>query len=132
MSSMRQGRGVGNLVIAIYAVFALSATVRATYQLLRRYEDAPLAYWLSLLSAVVYIVATHALAKNRVGLARNTLIFELVGVIAIGTLSFTVPSLFAHPTVWSNFGMGYGFIPLVLPVFGLWWIAKRKSQKISD
>jgi hypothetical protein len=129
---MRQGRGVGNLVIAIYAVFALSATVRATYQLLRRYEDAPLAYWLSLLSAVVYIVATHALAKNRVGLARNTLIFELVGVIAIGTLSFTVPSLFAHPTVWSNFGMGYGFIPLVLPVFGLWWIAKRKSQKISD
>jgi len=132
MSSMRQQRGVGNLVIAVYAVFALSATVRATYQLIRRYEDAPLAYWLSLVSALVYIVATYALAKNRVSLGRNTLIFELAGVLAIGSLSLIAPTLFAHPTVWSNFGMGYGFIPVVLPIFGLWWISRRKSQKISD
>jgi len=132
MSSMRQQRGVGNLVIAVYAVFALSATVRAAYQLIRRYEDAPLAYWLSLVSALVYIVATYALARNRVSLARNTLIFELAGVLAIGSLSLIAPTLFAHPTVWSNFGMGYGFIPVVLPIFGLWWISRRKSQKISD
>jgi len=127
MSNQRSGRGVGNLVIAIYGVFALSATVRASYQLLRKYEDAPLAYWLSLLSAVVYVIATFALAKSNFKLAKSTLIFELVGVLAVGSLSLLVPALFAHPTVWSFFGIGYGFIPLLLPVFGLWWISRRKS-----
>ena len=127
MSNQRSGRGVGNLVIAIYGVFALSATVRASYQLLRKYEDAPFAYWLSLLSAVVYVIATFALAKSNFKLAKSTLIFELVGVLAVGSLSLLAPALFAHQTVWSFFGIGYGFIPLLLPVFGLWWISRRKS-----
>jgi len=127
MSNQRSGRGVGNLVIAIYGVFALSATVRASYQLLRKYEDAPLAYWLSLLSAVVYVIATFALARSNFKLAKSTLIFELVGVLAVGSLSLLAPALFAHQTVWSFFGIGYGFIPLLLPVFGLWWISRRKS-----
>ena len=126
MRSELQGRGVGTLVIAIYGVFALSASVRASYQLLRKYEEAPLAYWLSLLAAVVYIVATFALARGKFDLANKTLIFELVGVLVIGTLSLTVPSLFAHPSVWSYYGMGYGFIPLLLPMFGLWWVRRVK------
>jgi len=127
MSFKRPDRGIGNLVVAVYGVFALSATVRASYQLIRRYEEAPLAYWLSLFSALIYVVATIALARNKVVLAKYTLIFELVGVVVIGLLSVLVPSLFAHPTVWSFFGMGYGFIPLALPIFGLWWISARKS-----
>jgi hypothetical protein len=24
--------------------------------------------------------------------------------------------------VWSDYGIGYGFVPLVLPVFGLLWL----------
>jgi hypothetical protein len=127
MGQERAGRGVGNLVVAIYGVFAISATVRATYQLIRRYDEAPLAYWLSLFSALVYLVATLALARNKVALAKYTLTFELIGVLTIGLLSVLVPSLFAHPTVWSFFGMGYGFIPLALPIFGLWWLSGRKS-----
>lgn len=126
MSSKRQTRGVGNLVIAIYAVFALSATVRAVYQLLRKYDEAPLAYWLSLVAAVVYVVATYALAKGKYSLAEKTLVFELVGVVTVGLLSYLVPSLFAHPSVWSYFGLGYGLIPLLLPIFGLWWIRRTK------
>jgi len=117
MTAKTQNRGVGTLVIAIYGVFALSASVRAVYQLLRKYEEAPLAYWLSLLAAIVYIVATF-------GLANKTLIFELAGVLVIGTLSLTVPSLFDHPSVWSYYGAGYGFIPLLLPIFGLWWVRR--------
>jgi len=124
MSSKSQSRGVGNLVIAVYAVFALSASVRASYQLIRKYDDAPLAYWLSLVAAVFYIIATFALAKRNYSLARKTLVFELAGVLAVGSLGIFVPELFAHPSVWSYFGMGYGFIPLLLPLFGLWWIAK--------
>ena len=126
MSSKRQTRGVGNLVIAIYAVFALSATVRALYQLIRKYDEAPLAYWLSLVAAVVYVVATFALAKGKYSLAEKTLVFELVGVMTVGSLSYLVPGLFAHPSVWSYFGLGYGLIPLLLPIFGLWWIRRTK------
>jgi hypothetical protein len=126
MRSELQGRGVGTLVIAIYGVFALSASVRASYQLLRKYEEAPLAYWLSLLAAVVYIIATFALARCKYDLANKTLVFELAGVLIIGTLSLTVPSLFDHPSVWSYYGMGYGFIPLLLPMFGLWWVRRVK------
>jgi hypothetical protein len=127
MSSKRQTRGVGNLVIAIYAVFALSAAVRAAYQLLRKYDEAPLAYWLSLVAAVVYVIATFALARGKYNLARITLIFELVGVVSVGALSYLTPALFAHPSVWSYFGLGYGLIPLLLPIFGLWWIRRAKS-----
>jgi hypothetical protein len=126
MRSELQGRGVGTLVIAIYGVFALSASVRASYQLLRKYDEAPLAYWLSLLAAAVYIIATFALARGKYDLANKTLIFELAGVLIIGTLSLAVPSLFAHPSVWSYYGMGYGFIPLLLPMFGLWWVRRVK------
>jgi hypothetical protein len=126
MTEKVKSRGVGTVVIAIYGVFALSASVRASYQLLRKYEEAPLAYWLSLLAAVVYIVATFALAKGKYDLANKTLMFELAGVLIIGTLSLTVPLLFAHPSVWSYYGMGYGFIPLLLPIFGLWWVRRVK------
>ena len=126
MTEKVKSRGVGTVVIAIYGVFALSASVRASYQLLRKYEEAPLAYWLSLLAAVVYIVATFALAKRKYDLANRTLMFELAGVLIIGTLSLFTPSLFAHPSVWSFYGMGYGFIPLLLPIFGLWWVRREK------
>ena len=126
MSSKRQTRGVGNLVIAIYAVFALSATVRAVYQLLRKYDEAPLAYWLSLVAGMVYVLATFAMAKGKYDLARITLIFEFVGVITVGSLSYLVPSLFAHSSVWFHFGEDYGLIPLLLPIFGLWWIRRTK------
>ena len=126
MTEKVKSRGVGTVVIAVYGVFALSASVRASYQLLRKYEEAPLAYWLSLLAAVVYIVATFALAKRKYDLANKTLMFELAGVLIIGTLSLTVPSLFDHPSVWSYYGMGYGFIPLLLPIFGLWWVRRVK------
>jgi hypothetical protein len=126
MSANLPSRGVGTLVVAIYGVFALSATVRASYQLLREYDQAPLAYGLSLVAGIVYIIATFALARRNYSLAHKTLVFELVGVLAIGSLSLALPTLFPRPSVWSDFGMGYGFIPLALPIFGLWWIRKAK------
>ena len=127
MSNKRTSRGVGNLVVAVYGVFALSATVRAVYQLFRRYDEAPVAYWLSLVAAVVYILATYALATNKFHLAKYTMVFELLGVLTVGAMSLIAPEFFAHPAVWSYFGIGYGFIPLVLPVFGLWWISRKKN-----
>ena len=119
--------GVGRLLILVYAVFAISSTARASFQIITKFEDAPLAYSLSLLSAVVYVLATVSLARSGPTwqkVAVYSVIFELVGVLTIGTLSFVAPELFDHASVWSGFGSGYGYLPLVLPVLGLIWIRK--------
>ena len=55
--------GPGRLLIAVYAIFAISATARAGYQILTKFSEAPLAYLLSAFAAVVYVVATVSLAK---------------------------------------------------------------------
>ncbi len=128
--SEKPGLGVGRLLIAVYAVFALSATARASYQLLREFDEAPVAYTLSLVSALTYILVTVALTKTGdkwAKIARFTVWFELFGVIAVGIASIALPSLFNHPSVWSGFGIGYGFLPLVLPILGLIWLARRQK-----
>ena len=129
MSNQPKSLGIGRLLIAVYAIFAVSSTARATYQLATKFQDAPLAYSLSAVAAVVYIVATIALAKRGLTkLAIATVGFELIGVIAVGILSFTHSELFAHPSVWSKFGQGYGYIPLLLPILGLLWIRKSRGK----
>ena len=129
-SSTKRSLGVGRLLIAFYAVFAVSSTARATFQIVTKFEQAPIAYSLSLVSALVYILATVSLAKagkrwRQVALA--SVVFELVGVLTVGLLSFIAPELFAHQSVWSGFGSGYGYIPLVLPILGL--ILIRKTHR---
>lgn len=119
--------GAGRLLIVFYAVFAVSATARASFQIITKFEQAPLAYSLSLVSALVYILATVSLATKNSSwkpIALASVIFELVGVLAVGSLSFIAPELFAHPSVWSGFGSGYGYIPLILPILGLLWLRK--------
>ena len=117
--------GPGKLIAVLYGVFTLSAVARAGYQLVRKFDEAPLAILLSLLSAVIYAVAAVALAR-RGELARRvalvTISAELAGVLGVGALSLVAPHLFPLASVWSHFGQGYGFIPLVLPVVGLWWL----------
>jgi len=130
-SSPKRSLGVGRLLIVFYAVFAVSSTARASFQIVTKFEQAPLAYSLSLVSALVYILATVSLAKAGMRwrqVALWSVIFELVGVLSVGTLSFITPELFAHPSVWSGFGSGYGYIPLVLPLLGLLWIRKTKRE----
>lgn len=127
----KQNLGIGRLLIAIYAIFAISATARASYQLIREFDQAPLAYSLSAFSAVVYLVATFSLAKQSQQwqrIAKLTIWFELIGVLTVGSLSLALPELFAHPSVWSGFGSGYAFIPLLLPILGLLWIRKHHAR----
>jgi cytochrome bd-type quinol oxidase subunit 2 len=121
----RTRSGPGRLLIAVYAVFALSATARSVVQLTTHFSRAPLAYVLSALAGVVYIVATVCLARgNRTSrrIATVSILVELVGVLAVGIISLAVPHLFPDATVWSDFGQGYGYIPAVLPLLGLWWL----------
>lgn len=111
--------GPGRLLVAVYGIFAVAASSRAGLQLATRFDDAPVAYLLSALAAVVYVVATVALARSRRRLALLACGFELVGVLVVGAASLLFPEAFPDQTVWSSFGAGYGFVPLALPVLGL-------------
>lgn len=124
--------GPGRLLIAVYGVFAISATARAGYQILTKFSEAPLAYLLSAFAALVYILATVSLAKAgttwfKVSVA--AVLVELAGVLVVGTLSILDSVQFPHETVWSLFGRGYGFIPLLLPILGLVWLYRRRPSQ---
>ncbi|PUA81268.1 hypothetical protein [Nocardioides currus] len=123
--------GLGRVLVAVYAVFALSATARSGVQLATKAGEAPLAYTLSALAGVVYIAATLGLAE--VGPAPRRLAwaavgFELVGVLTVGTLTVLDPELFPDATVWSDYGQGYGYLPLVLPFLGLAWLVRTRPR----
>jgi hypothetical protein len=123
------GSGAGRVLLLVYGVFALSASARALVQITTHFAEAPLAYLLSAFAGLVYVAATVGLAR---GGPRGRLIalvsctIELVGVLTIGTLSVVDSGDFPDATVWSNFGSGYGYIPLVLPFVGLWWIWRHR------
>lgn len=125
--------GPGRVLVALYGVLGVAATGRSAVQLLGQPEEAPLAYSLSLLAAVLYLVATASLlrstpAARRVGLVACSV--EAVGVVAVGVLSYAASDLFPDKTVWSHFGQGYGYLPLVLPFLGLAWL-RRTSPSVE-
>src|SRR3954465_16016441 len=123
--------GAGRVLVAVYGTFALAAGARAAVQLSTKFAEAPLAYLLSAFSAVVYIVALVGLVRGgRVGrrMAFVAISIELVGVIVVGTFTLADPAQFPDETVWSAYGRGYGFVPLVLPVLGL-LLLRRTGQK---
>jgi hypothetical protein len=130
----RTATGPGRVLVAVYAIFALAATSRAGVQIATKFHEAPLAYTLSAFAAVVYILATIALARGgttwwRVALAACSI--EFLGVLTIGTFSVFDPAAFPHATVWSVYGEGYLFIPLVLPVIGLFWLRRTAPSRVS-
>lgn len=124
----RRVTGIGRLLIAVYGLLALAATGRSFVQIVESFSDAPLSYSLSAGAAVVYIVATIALTQRSATwyrVAWITISFELLGVLVVGALSLLHPEIFQHTTVWSVFGRGYGFVPLVLPILGMWWLYRN-------
>lgn len=117
--------GPRRVLIALYGVFALAATARATVQLATRFDEAPVAYLLSLLSGLIYVAATVGLVTKKSWsrpLAWGAVVAEAVGVVVVGILSFVDPAAFPHDSVWSRFGSGYGFFPTLLPILGLLWL----------
>ena len=117
--------GPRRILIALYVIFALAATARGIVQVATTFSAAPLAYLLSLFSGVVYLAAAVGLISSRPwsrGLAWGACGTELVGVLAVGIASLIDRAAFPHDTVWSRFGSGYGYFPLLLPLLGLMWL----------
>ena len=119
--------GPGRPLTAVYAVFAVAASARAGLQLATRFGEAPVAYLLSALAAGIYVVATVALLRSWQNVAVVAVLVELVGVLAVGTLSYADRAAFPDQTVWSGYGSGYGYVPLVLPVLGLVWLRRARE-----
>src|SRR4051795_9561523 len=126
MSTPRSGPH--KVLLALYALFTVAAGARALVQLTTRYDEAPVAYWLSLAAAVTYALGWYAIREASVGntgFASVMLWIELAGVLTVGTLSLVRPEWFPDASVWSGYGIGYGFVPLVLPVAGLLWLRRQ-------
>ncbi len=131
--------GWGRVLVAVYAILAVAATGRSISQAADRWAEAPIPISLSVLAGVVYIVAALALARGWRRVAWTTICFELAGVLVVGTLSVFAPSVLGiHDmadidpfhgrlgTVWSWWGMGYLFIPVILPVLGLVYLTRSR------
>ncbi|QZY30244.1 hypothetical protein [Nocardioides coralli] len=119
------------VLVAVYAVFALAAGARSLVQITTSFDEAPLAYVLSAAAAAVYLVAAVALRRtsaraHRVAVAACA--FEACGVLVVGTLSLVRADMFPDQTVWSGYGIGYGFVPLVLPFLGLGWLRRHAAN----
>src|SRR5690606_18103737 len=139
--SPSRASGIGRVLVAVYGVLALAALGRSTFQIIDRFDEAPIAYTLSALAAVVYVLATIALAAGWHLIAWVTVTFELAGVLIVGALSVFAPQVLGltsvspfggEATVWSVFGAGYVFVPLVLPVLGIMWLRSRSRAAVAD
>ena len=125
--------GIGRALIAVYAILALAATARSGYQLATKFDEAPLAYLLSAFAGLIYVLATVALLGRGpvwYRIAWVTIVIEFIGVLVVGTLSVVDPEWFPADTVWSIFGRGYVFIPLVLPVLGMLWLWRNRRAAL--
>lgn len=138
--SRPRASGIGRVLVAVYAILAIAALGRSIFQIIDRFDEAPIAFSLSAVAAVVYVLATIALAAGWDRLAWVTISFELAGVLLVGALSVFAPQLLgldsADPfgreaTVWSAFGAGYLFVPLVLPVLGILWLRSRARATVE-
>ena len=122
--------GPHKLLLTVYAIFSLAAGARSGVQIVRDFDVAPLAYSLSVLAAVTYAlgwVAIRRAAAGRLGFAAVMLWLELAGVLGVGTLSVVRPGWFPDASVWSGYGIGYGFVPAVLPILGLLWLQRQRA-----
>lgn len=124
--------GPGRVILLVYLIFVIGTVSRSAAQISTRFEVAPLAYTLSAVAAVIYVVALVSLSlsgRRAWWISFVALSVELLGVLVVGTWSYVRPDMFPDATVWSHFGRGYLYIPLVLPAWGLWWLLSERGAR---
>ncbi|MCF4137510.1 hypothetical protein L1856_13185 [Streptomyces sp. Tue 6430] len=121
--------GPGLLLVWFYGVMVVGAVSRSAYQIATEFDRAPLAYSLSAAAGLVYGFITYSLVRGGETARRAAQVCcaaELVGVLAVGTWTLVDPGAFPDSTVWSDYGMGYVFIPVLLPLTALFWLRKAR------
>ncbi|MFD6880011.1 hypothetical protein ACWGHM_12315 [Streptomyces sp. NPDC054904] len=122
--------GPGLLLVWLYGVMVVGAVSRSAYQMSTEFDRAPLAYSLSGAAALAYAFITYSLVRGGERARKAALVccaVELAGVLAVGTWTLVRPEAFPDATVWSDFGMGYLFIPVILPITGMLWLRARRD-----
>ncbi|MFI8188896.1 hypothetical protein ACIF8T_08885 [Streptomyces sp. NPDC085946] len=122
--------GPGILLVWLYGVMVVGAVSRSAYQIATEFDRAPLAYTLSAAAGLVYGFITYSLVRGGETARRAALVCcaaELVGVLVVGTWTLADPSAFPDATVWSDYGMGYLFIPVLLPLSALFWLRRART-----
>ena len=114
------------VLIVVYSILGLAATGRATVQILEKFSEAPVAYTVSAISAAIYILVAVALWRGWHTVALVGTSIELVGVLTVGTLGYVDADLWPDETVWTGYGSGYGWVPLLLPVVALWLLLRER------
>ncbi|GAA4087102.1 MULTISPECIES: hypothetical protein [Streptomyces] len=123
------GSGPGRVLVWFYGVFTVAAASRSIVQMIMDFGKAPLAYVLSAVAACVYGFITYSLVRGGEKARRAALVCcaaELLFVLVVGTWTLADASAFPDKTVWSDYGMGYLFIPVILPVLGMLWLRRNK------
>ncbi|WP_233521282.1 hypothetical protein [Streptomyces triticagri] len=126
--------GPGLLLLWLYGVMVVGALSRSVYQMSTELDRAPLAYSLSALAALVYAFITYTLVRGGEKARRAAFACcaaELAGVLIVGTWTLVEPSAFPDATVWSDYGMGYVFIPVLLPVTAMYWLRRARTQALA-
>ncbi|GAA1012870.1 MULTISPECIES: hypothetical protein [Streptomyces] len=124
--------GPGLLLVWLYGVMVVGAVSRSAYQIATEFDRAPLAYSLSAVAGVVYGFITYSLVRGGETARRLAVVCcaaELAGVLGVGTWTLVDPSAFPDATVWSQYGMGYLFIPVLLPLTALHWLRRARRQQ---
>ncbi|MEU6667778.1 hypothetical protein [Streptomyces sp. NPDC046727] len=124
--------GPGMLLVWFYGVMVVGAVSRSAYQISTEFDRAPLAYSLSAVAGLVYAFITYTLVRGGETARRAALVCcaaELVGVLVVGTWTLVEPSAFPDATVWSKYGMGYVFIPVLLPLTAMYWLRKAPARR---
>ncbi|WP_256105883.1 hypothetical protein [Streptomyces sp. ODS05-4] len=123
-------KGPGILLVWLYGVMSVGSVSRSVYEVAVKFDHAPLAYSLSMVAAVVYCFITYTLVRGGETARRAALVCcaaELVGVLSVGTWTLADPGAFPDSSVWSEFGMGYLFIPVLLPLTGIAWLRRARA-----
>ncbi|KOV91273.1 membrane protein [Streptomyces sp. NRRL B-3648] len=122
------------LLVWFYGVMVVGAVSRSAFQISTEFDRAPLAYSLSAVAGLVYAFITYTLVRGGER-ARRAALFccaaELAGVLLVGTWTLVDRSAFPDATVWSYYGAGYVFIPVLLPLSAVYWLRKARDQRSS-
>ena len=119
------------VLIVVYSILGLAAAGRATVQIMEKFSEAPVAYTLSALSAALYVLIAVALWRGWETVVLVGSSVELAGVLIVGTLGVVDSGLWPDETVWTGYGSGYGWVPVLLPIAALFFVIRGRQRRAT-